>query len=73
MMRPHNFKITPDEQETLDWCRMVLTEEQLAECVEQAEEIAGIELHEQEAAELLVPLLAEIIIRNVRAEKAGGE
>jgi hypothetical protein len=70
-MNPHNLKITPEE-ETLDWCCTVLTEEQIVECEEEAAEIAGAELHQQEAAELLVKILARRIVRNVRAEHSGG-
>jgi hypothetical protein len=68
MMNSHPLQMTAKEQETLDWCYLALTEEQMAECEEQAEEIAGIELHQAEAAELLVRTLAGIQIRNVRAE-----
>jgi hypothetical protein len=71
-MNPHEMKITPEEQEQLDWCYTALTEEQIAECEEEAAEIAGAELHQQEAAELLVKLLERMIVRNVRAANSGG-
>ncbi len=72
-MNPHNPKMTPEEREQIDWCCTVLTEEQIVECEEEAAEIAGAELHQQEAAELLVKILARRIVRNVRAERNGGE
>jgi hypothetical protein len=70
-MDRYNMKFTPEEQETFDWCRLALTEEQIVDCEEQASELAGAELHQEEAAELFVKLLAKVIIRNVRAEQAG--
>lgn len=72
-MNPHEMKITPGEQEQLDWCFAALTEEQIADCQEEAAEIAGAELHQEEAAELLVKLYARMIVRSVRAEQTGGE
>jgi hypothetical protein len=72
-MNSHETNFTPEEQEQLDWCRTVLTEEQIVECEEEAAEIAGAELHQNEAAELLVKLYARMIVRNVRAEHSGGE
>jgi hypothetical protein len=64
--------LTTEEQNLLDWCCAALTEEQIAECQEEAAEIAGAQLYEHEAAELLVGLFERIIIRNVRAERHGG-
>jgi len=72
-MNPHEMKVTPEEQNQLDWCLAVLTEEQIVDCEEEAAEIAGAELHQHEAAELLVRLYARMIVRNVRAEREGGE
>jgi hypothetical protein len=71
-MNPQEMKLTPEEQEQLDWCFAALTEEQVADCQEEAVEIAGAELHQDEAAELLVKLYARMIVRNVRAENNGG-
>lgn len=70
-MKPYKMKVTAQEQETLDWCVLALTDEQIAECEAEANEIAAIELHQAEAAELLVRTLAQIQIRNVRAEMNG--
>jgi hypothetical protein len=50
---------------------LALSEEQILACEEEAQELAGPEIHEQEAAEVLVPLLKKIIVRNVRAELKG--
>jgi hypothetical protein len=72
-MSQHEITITPEQQEQIDWCFAVLTEEQIVECEEEAAEIAGAELHQDEAAELLVKLYARMIVRNVRAERNGGE
>jgi hypothetical protein len=71
-MNPPEMKITLEESETLDWCYAALTEEQIVECEEEAAEIAGAELHQDEAAELLVNLYARMIVRNVRAAHNGG-
>jgi hypothetical protein len=71
-MNPHEINLTPEEQEQLNWCRTVLTEEQIVQCEEEAAEVAGAELHQDEAAELLVRLYARMIVRNVRAEHNGG-
>jgi len=60
------------EEEMLDWCRSILTDEQIYDCQLEAEEIANVELHQHEAAELLVTLLARRIVRNLRAERNGG-
>lgn len=70
-MSTPKFATTPEEQKQLDWCYLALTEEQIAACQEEAEELAGAELHQDEAAARLIPLLAKIITRNVRAEKDG--
>jgi hypothetical protein len=72
-MNPHEMKITAREQEQIDWCFAVLTEEQIVECEEEAAEVAGAELHQEEAAELLVKLYARLVVRNVRAERTGGQ
>lgn len=72
-MNPHEIKITQEEREQIDWCVAALTEEQIYDCQLDAEEIAGAELHQYEAAELLVKLYARMIVRNVRAERNGGE
>lgn len=71
-MNLHEMKIIPEEEEQLDWCFAALTEEQIADCQEEAAEIAGAELHQEEAAELLVRLYARMIVRNVRATNNGG-
>ena len=64
------LKTTPEEDEQLSLCYLVLDEDQVADCFEEAEEHAAITLHESEAGERLVTLLTEIIVRNVR-EKRG--
>jgi hypothetical protein len=71
-MNSQEIKITPEEQEQLDWCFAALTEEQIADCQEEAAETAGTELHQDEAAELLVKLYARIMIRNVQERRNGG-
>jgi hypothetical protein len=71
-MNPYEMKITLQEQDQLDWCYAALTEEQIVACEEEAAEIAGSELHQDEAAELLVKLYARMIVRNVRAANSGG-
>jgi DNA-binding transcriptional regulator YbjK len=71
-MNPNGLKITPEEQEQLDWCFSILTDEQIYDCQLESEEIAGVELHQGEAAELLVKLYARMIVRNVTAERNQG-
>jgi hypothetical protein len=71
LMTRSELKTTAEEDEQLSLCYLVLTEEQVADCFEEAEEMAGITLNESRAGELLVTLLTEIVIRNVREE--GGE
>ena len=71
-MNPYEMKLTTKEHEQLDWCYAALTEEQIVQCEEEAAEIAGAELHQDEAAELLVKLYARMIVRNVRAQRNGG-
>jgi hypothetical protein len=66
------MNITPEDQKQLDWCCSILTDEQIYDCQLEAEEIAGVELHQDAAAELLVKLFARTIVRNVRAVLNGG-
>lgn len=54
------------ELRQLEWCYSCLTDEQIADCEAEAMEVAGAELHQQEAAELLVRLYARMILRNVK-------
>lgn len=67
-MNTRNWKVTPTEQETLEKCYMVLTEEQIADLEGEALELAAVELHEDEAAELYVLLIKKLIVRNLRTE-----
>ena len=62
---------TVEEAGILERCYSVLDEDVVAECHNAALEIANAELCEQDAVELLVPMLAKIIVRNVRAELEG--
>ncbi len=62
-------RIAADEQETIDWCCLALTDEQIAECEAEAAEIAAVELHHEEAYEKLKETLARIIVRNDRAQQ----
>ena len=71
MMHTNTFQTTA-EDDALQWCCLALTEEQVDQCEEEALQIAGVELNEDVAAELLVRTLALIVIRNLRAERAGG-
>ena len=71
-MNPQEMNIRPEEQGQLDWCYSILTDEQIYDCQLEAEEIAGVELHQDAAADLLVKLFARRIVRKVRAELKGG-
>ena len=64
-------EVTPNEAELMEWCHAILTEEQIADCQDEAMELAGAELHQQEAAELLVRLYARMMVRNVRGQNGG--
>ena len=68
-MKNEHMRMTAKESKMLDWCYAGLTEEQIVDCEEEAAAIAGVELHQEEAAELLVRLYARMIVRNVRAEQ----
>jgi hypothetical protein len=57
-------EITSEESETLDSCYAALTEEQIVECEEEANEIAGAVLGAPKAADDLVRTLVAIIVRN---------
>ena len=63
------LKTTAEEDEQLSRCYLVLTDEQIDSCYDEAEEMAGITLNESEAGERLVTLLTQIVVRNVREEK----
>jgi len=63
----NEMQFTSAEAEILERCYSALDEEQIAECYCEAAEIADAELQRDEAAELLVPLLARIMVRSVRA------
>ena len=71
-MDTHALNMTPEEADALDWCRLALSEEQTVDCEEGAAEIAGAEVHEEDATELMVRTLARVLIRNVRAEMGDG-
>jgi hypothetical protein len=74
-MNLHEWTITPEEQEQLDWCYAALDEEQRVQCEEEAMELAGAELNQDnqdQAAKLLVRLYTRLIIRDVRAERDRG-
>ncbi len=66
----HKMELSVEEQETLEWCYAALTDEQAAEIEEEAMAFAAAEIYAPEAAEKLLPLLVEIIVRNAR-EKGG--
>jgi hypothetical protein len=68
-MNMHQIDMTPEESETMEWCFAGLTEEQIEDCFTEAAEIAGAELNQDEAAELLVRLYTRLIIRKIRAER----
>jgi hypothetical protein len=59
-----NVNMTIEEEETLDWCYSNLTEEQAAEIEEEAVAFASAEINAPEAANKLLPLLVELMIRN---------
>jgi hypothetical protein len=64
---------TAKEQEVLDWCYRVLDEDQIRECHEQALEMAEPAMYEDEAADLLIPLLVKIMIRHAKQKLRHGD
>ena len=58
------YNITPREQETLDRCCAYLDAEQLDDCYVLAWECISDQVNSERAVEILVPLLAEIMLRN---------
>jgi hypothetical protein len=63
-----NVNMTAEEEETLDWCYANLNEEQAAEIEEEAMAFASAEINAPEAAEKLLPLLVEIMVRNANQQ-----
>jgi hypothetical protein len=63
--------ITTEEAETLERCYAVLDAEEIEECHQEAAEIVAEQFSKEEATELLVPVLAKIMVRNLRAVHGG--
>jgi hypothetical protein len=65
-MKFREMTITSKEAETLERCYTVLDPEQIEECHHEAAELAAAELSREDVGKLLVPTLANIMLRNVR-------
>jgi hypothetical protein len=68
-----NLKMTDKEERLYDWCHANLEEEQLAEVEEEALEFAMREINAPIAAEKLLELLVNVLIRNAEDQRCGGE
>ena len=64
-----NLKMTDEEEQLYDWCHANLEEEQVVEVEEEALEIAMREINAPEAAEQLLELLVNVIVRNAEARR----
>lgn len=64
--------LTPEEQKRLDWCLSVLEEENVAECEEEADEIACKEFYAPKAYEELLPLLVKLRVQELKKQEGGG-
>jgi hypothetical protein len=67
-METNEFGVSREEQEQLDDCLSHLTEEQIVQCDNEAQEIAIAVINEEIAGSLLVPLLVKLKLRQMRAE-----
>jgi hypothetical protein len=67
-MKFEEMTITSKEAETLERSYAALDPDQIEDCHREAAEIAAAELSREDAAKLLVPTLAIIMLRNVRVE-----
>jgi hypothetical protein len=59
-----NLKMTDEEEQLYDWCHANLEEEQLVEVEEEALEVAMKEINAPVAADKLLELLVNVIVRN---------
>jgi len=60
--------VSREEQEQLDNCLSHLTEEEIVQCDDEAQVIATTVINREIAGALLVPLLAKLRLREMRAE-----
>jgi hypothetical protein len=73
------FKMTPDQQHLLEltltpeehalaeWCALTLTKDEIFSCEAKATQLATDELRADDASDLLVRTMKEVIVRHVRA------
>jgi hypothetical protein len=64
--RSERLKLTPGEQDRLDWCYQNLTEEEISDCQDEAMEFAAVEVNAPTAYEALRELLVKVIVRNAQ-------
>jgi hypothetical protein len=60
------LRVTDEEDDLLQLCFLVLTEHEIAACLNQAREIAAAELRTDDAATLLTGMFVKVIIRGIR-------
>jgi len=63
LMEGSSLRITTSEQAELDWCRSILSDEELLACEEEAHQMAVPEMYREEAAARLVELMVDLKIR----------
>lgn len=68
-----NLNMTDEEERLFDWCHANLEEEQLVEVEEEALEIAMREINAPIAADKLLELLVNVIVRNAEERSSGNK
>jgi hypothetical protein len=68
-----NLNMTDEEERLFDWCQANLEEEQLVEVEEEALEIAMREINAPIAADKLLELLVNVIVRNAEERSSGNK
>jgi hypothetical protein len=61
--------LTPQESERLEWCLSILEDENVAECQDEATEVACKEFYGAKAYEELLPLLVKIKLDELSQER----
>jgi hypothetical protein len=60
------MNVSDDEDDVLEWCFFVLTEPEIAACLEKAKQTAAAELRADDPATLLTAVFVKIIVRALR-------
>ena len=68
-----NLTMTDEEKQQLAWCYAYLEDSQAAEIEREALEFAMKQINAPEAAEILLELLVNVLIRNAKEQRSAGE